>query len=210
MRFRRADPLVRGQLKTLVYAVSVVATAAAALAAVTALVGPSELIDLLGFVVVVAALLCVPASVAVAVVRHGAFDIDRAISRTLSYAIVTAILVGLYAGGVVALGAFARSVTGETGDLVVALSTLAVAAAFAPVRRHVQSLVDRRFNRARIDALRAVDEFGRRLRDEVDPAAVVADLRGTVVRTLQPSNASVVTVAGSATSPHWPRSPGRT
>lgn len=92
-------------------------------------------------------------------------------------------------------GTAARALVGESSDLVVAVSTLVVPAAFNPARRRVQAAVDRRFDRARIDGLRAVDEFGRRLRDEVDLHPVVTGLRRTAVRAVEPTMASVVPVA---------------
>lgn len=201
VRFRRGRPEVRDQVKLLLFGVSLVAGAAAVLTAVTLVAGETPLIAVVGLALMVATLLCIPITVAVAIVRHRAFEIDRAISRTVAYALITAIAVGVYAAGVLAFGTLARAVAGESGDVVVALSTLLVASAFQPMRRRVQGAVDRRFNRARVDGMQAAEEFSRRLRDEVDLAAVVADLRGTVVRTLQPSSASVVTVGGSGERP---------
>jgi hypothetical protein len=130
----------------------------------------------------------VPASMGIAVLRHRLFDIDRIVSRTVSYAIVTVVLAGVYATGVLGFGGLLRAVTGgRGGDLVVAASTLAVAAAFGPVRRRAQSAVDRRFNRARYDAQRTIEAFSQRLRDEVDLAALTEDLQRVVALTVHPS-----------------------
>ncbi len=130
------------------------------------------------------AILAVPVCVGVAVLRYHLYDLGRVVSRTLSYAIVTAVLVGLYVAGVT--GA-ARLAPGNS-SLAVAASTLAVAALFQPLRRRVQSAVDHRFNRARYDADRTIDAFTRRLRDEVDLDAVRADLLQVVHGTMQPSS----------------------
>jgi hypothetical protein len=135
----------------------------------------------------------------IAILRYRLYDIDRILSRTLAYAIVTIGLIGVYVGGVVALGSLARLLTGEAGDLVVAVSTLMVAAAFAPLRRRVQILVDRRFNRSRVDALRAAERFGRQLRDQVDLGTVVTELREAATMTVQPRSVSVHTVQRPAT-----------
>jgi hypothetical protein len=110
-----------------------------------------------------------PVMVANAVLRYRLYELDRIISRTASYAVLTAILGAIYATAVIGFGFIARAVTGDGGgELVVAASTLAVAAAFRPLRRRVQETVDRRFNRAQFDATRTLEDFGQRLRDEVD------------------------------------------
>lgn len=127
-----------------------------------------------------------PVGVTVAVLRGGLFDIHRLVSRVVAYTLVVAVLATGYLGLVLLLGAAARGISGESGDLVVALSTLAVAALFQPVQRRVRSAVDRRFDRARYDARRAADTFAARLRDEVDLSVVSDDLARVVDRTLQP------------------------
>jgi hypothetical protein len=138
-----------------------------------------------------------PLAIAAAILRYRLYDIDRVISRTVSYVVLTALLIGVYAAGVVGLGAVLRALTGgEGGDLVVAASTLATAAAFRPLRRRVQAVVDRRFDRARYDAHHTVESFGRRLRDEVDLDALTDDLRGVVAGTLRPGHVSVWLHAG--------------
>ena len=127
----------------------------------------------------------VPVGIGIAVLRHRLFDIDHVLSRTVSYALLTAGLVALYVAVVTGLRALLAPVTGSSEPAVVA-STLAVAAAFQPARRRVQAVVDRRFDRARYDAARTVDAFVRRLRDEVDLDAVTAGLRDTVTATVAP------------------------
>ena len=128
--------------------------------------------------------LCVP--VAVAVLRYRLWDLDRLVSRTVTYAVLTALLVAPYLLIVPAAGRLAQ----RSGSLAVAAATLA-AAAFAPLRRRVQDLVDRRFNRRRYHAARTVDRFAARLRDQVDLDALNAELLAVVDQTMQPQAASV-------------------
>ena len=131
--------------------------------------------------------LAVPVSIGVAVLRYRLFDIDRIVSRTLAYAIVTGLLVGVYAGLVL----LTTEVFGFHTPVAVAASTLAAAALFSPVRRRVQRLVDRRFNRARYDAETTVAAFADRLKDAVNLDSVRDDLAGTVHQALEPAHLSV-------------------
>jgi hypothetical protein len=128
-----------------------------------------------------------PIAICLAILRYRLYEIDRIISRTLAYAIVTGLLVGVYAGLVL----LATRVLPLSSPVAVAAATLAVAALFAPVRRRVQRIVDRRFNRARYDADRTVEAFAGRLKDAVDLDTVVADLAGLVRQTLEPMHVSV-------------------
>jgi hypothetical protein len=128
-----------------------------------------------------------PISIGVAILRYRLYDIDRIISRTLAYAIVTGLLVGVYAGLVL----LATQVLKFHSSVAVAASTLVAAALFNPVRRQVQHTVDRRFNRARYDAEHMVAAFAGRLQDAVDSDAVRADLTGVVHTALEPTHVSV-------------------
>jgi len=133
------------------------------------------------------ALLCPPLAVAVAVLRYRLYDLDRVVSRTLTYGLVT-VLLGLgYAAVVLGLG----RLLGQDSSLVVAAATLAAVAAFAPLRRRVQALVDRRFNRRRYDAARTVEQFAARLRDQVDLDAIHAELVAVAGQTMQPTRTSL-------------------
>jgi hypothetical protein len=123
----------------------------------------------------------------VAVLRYRLFDIDRVISRTLAYAIVTGVLVGVYAGIVL----LATRVLPFSGSVAVAVATLAVAALFYPLRRRVQKMVDRRFYRARYDADKIIAAFAARLQDAVELDVVRADLAGSVQQALEPAHVSV-------------------
>lgn len=147
--------------------------------------------SLLGDLLTPAGIVVVAASLGISILRYRLYDIDRVVSRTLGYALVTAVLVGIYAGAVILLGAVARAVTGSASDLVVAVSTLVVAAAFRPVRQRVQAVVDRRFNRARYDAERTNQLFAARLRNEVDLSQVRGDLVGTVRHAVAPASVSL-------------------
>jgi len=137
--------------------------------------------------VLVLAFAALPASIGVGILKYGLYEIDRIISRTLAYAIVTGLLVGVYAGLVL----LATQVLAVTSPVAVAASTLAAAALFSPLRRRVQKAVDRRFNRARYDADRTAAAFAARLKDEVDLDAVKVDLAGLVHQALEPAHVSV-------------------
>jgi hypothetical protein len=124
----------------------------------------------------------------VAILCYRLYEIDRIINRTLVYGLLTALLAGVYAAGAVLLP---RLLDLGDSQLTVAASTLAVAALFQPARRRVQSLVDRRFNRARYDAARTVERFSARLRNEVDLDTLNAELLAVVDQTMQPTSASL-------------------
>jgi hypothetical protein len=132
-------------------------------------------------------LLSVPLAIAVSVLRYRLWDLDRLVSRTVTYALVTAVLLLPY---LVVVPAASRAFEGS-GSLAVAAATLAVAALFQPLRRRVQDLVDRRFNRRRYDAARTVEDFAARLRDQVDLDALHGELLAVVAQTMQPTTASL-------------------
>jgi hypothetical protein len=123
----------------------------------------------------------------VGILRYRLYEIDRLVSRTLAYAILTALLVGTFIG-LVALSTNTLAISGRVG---VAASTLAAAALFNPLRIRIQRLVDRRFNRAHYDAEATVAAFTARLRDAVEIDAIRADLLDAVNRAVQPTHASV-------------------
>jgi len=135
------------------------------------------------------ALLCLDVAVAVAVLKYRLYEIDRVISRTLAYAIVTGLLVGVYAGLVL----LATHLLSVKSPVAVAGATLVAAALFSPLRSRVQRAVDRRFNRARYDADQMVAVFAARLKDAVDLDAVQADLASVVQRALEPAHVSLWT-----------------
>jgi hypothetical protein len=182
VRFRRARGIERQQLRWVALAAALMLLAAPVILAASAL-GIPVLVDW-------AAAVCVavlPLAVGAAVLRYRLYDLDRIISRTLAYGLLTLLLGGGYALVVLGLG----RLLGRESPLVVAAATLAVAALFQPARRRIQAAVDRRFNRRRHDAARIVEGFGARLRDQVDLDTLTADLLGVVDQTMQPTQASL-------------------
>jgi hypothetical protein len=186
--YRRSSGERRQQLKWLL----VGATAGVAGLAVSSAVHGTGLIGLLSKVAGATGLLALPVSMGVAVFRYRLLDIDRILSRTLSYAIVTGLLVGVYAGLVL----LATRVLDVHGTVAVAAATLAAAALFAPVRQRVQRIVDRRFNRARYDADRTIAGFRARLNEAVDLDTIQADLTVAVAGSLEPAHVSVWLAGG--------------
>jgi len=182
VRWRRGTAETRQQLKWLVLA----AVTVLALYLVQGFVH-SSIPDWLGVILWLVVAAALPAAIAAAILRYRLYDIDRLISRTVSYTTVTAVLAGAY----IALVATATRLLPVSSSISVAASTLAVAALFNPVRRSVQRRVDHRFNRSRYDATRAVEGFSSRLRDELDIVTVQSDLLKVVTTTLQPTHTSV-------------------
>jgi hypothetical protein len=182
LRFRSSRGVERQQMRW-------VAAGAAGAVAGLLLALPSGLGIAPNFVshIIFPALLCPPVAIGVAVLRYRLYDLDRVISRTLTYGLLT-VLLGLgYTGVVLGLGRLLP----DSSSLVVAAATLAVAGLFQPFRRRVQALVDRRFNRHRYDAARTVDGFAARLRDQVDLDALHGELLAVVDQTMQPTRASL-------------------
>jgi hypothetical protein len=132
----------------------------------------------------------IPVAMGIAIFKYRLYAIDRIISGTVSYALLTGAMAVLYAAGMLLLGALLRPLAG-TNDLAVAGSTLAVAGLFSPARRSIQTFVDRRFNRARYDAALTVDAFVARVRDAAELATLRADLMTTVAKTVHPAHVSV-------------------
>jgi hypothetical protein len=186
-RYRRARTAERAQLKWLVYAGALIVVALLAEALVEQIIGPGTATGDLQNAVLSGAVALVPLAIGIAVLRYRLYDIDRVISRTLAYAIVTGLLAGVYAGLVL----LATQVLGLHSTVAVAAATLAAAALFNPVRRRVQKAVDRRFNRARYNADQTVAAFAARLKDAVDLDAVHDDLAGVVHQALEPAHVSV-------------------
>jgi hypothetical protein len=190
LSWRRSSGDRRQQLKWLM-------SGAAALAASQAIIQPvlnfgpglPDQVRLLLNVLLGLGAAALPACLGIAVLRYRLYDIDRIISRTLAYAIVTGLLIGLYAGLVL----LATEVLSFRTSVAVAASTPAAAALFNPLRRRVQRMVDRRFNRARYDADQTIAVFAARLKDTTDLDAVRNDLATAVHRALEPVHVSVWT-----------------
>jgi hypothetical protein len=183
LRFRRARGLERLQLRWLAWGAAL--AAAALLVALTALVVEGDSVVLQAAVGMCVALL--PLATGAAILRYRLYDLDRIISRTLAYGLLT-VLLGLgYAGVVLGLGRLLP----QGSSLAVAAATLVVAAVFQPARRRVQQTVDRRFNRRRYDAARTIAAFSDRLREQVDLDTLSADVLAVVDHTMQPTRASL-------------------
>jgi hypothetical protein len=196
LSWRRSAGVRRQQVKWLAGGAAVT-VASAIVAAVFSSPGATSTIQDWGDNIAWFGLAALPLSMGVGILRYRLYEIDRIISRTLAYAVVTALLVGVYAGLVL----LSTHVLTLKSPVAVAASTLAAAALFAPVRRRVQRVVDRRFNRARYDAELTVTAFAARLKDAVDLDAVRGDLAAVVQDTLEPVHVSVWLSERSAVSP---------
>jgi len=182
VRFRRARGVERQQLRWLAVGAAPVAVAVAALAA-QALTGNEVNLNWLPGV----CLAILPLAIGAAILRYRLYDLDRIISRTVTYGLLTMLLGLGYAGVVLGFGRLLP----QGSSLVVAGATLAVAAVFQPVRRRIQTLVDRRFNRRRHDAAQTIAAFSTRLRDQVDLTTLTGELLAVVDQTMQPTRASL-------------------
>jgi hypothetical protein len=192
LRFRRGGPVERRQLTWFLFATAVNAVFLF-LDSVLGVLPPTLPFELVS----AASFALLPLAVGVAVFRYRLFEIDRIVSRTVSYGLLTAGLIGLYLLVVALLRPLLEPLTGSSA-LAVGASTLAVAAVFNPARRRLQAVVDRRFDRARYDAARAVEAFAARLRDQVDLDEITEGLCETVTATVAPGRMAV-----------WLRTPGR-
>jgi cell shape-determining protein MreD len=135
----------------------------------------------------------VPIAVGFAVLKYRLYNIDVIINRTLVYSALTAALVAVYFGGVAATEAVVRTLTGQEQQpqLAIVVSTLVIAALFNPLRRRIQSFMDRRFYRRKYDAAKTLEAFSAKLRDETDLDALSDDLVGVVRETMQPAHVSL-------------------
>jgi hypothetical protein len=195
IRFRRSSGRERLQLKWVFYT--------AALTASSFLISfvlpepiPQAAQDAV-FLVGVAAFAAIPIAAGMAILRHRLYDIDLLINRTLVYGLLTLSLAVVYVGGIVSLQGLFRTLTGQESQLAVVASTLMIAALFGPLRRRIQSAIDRRFYRGKYDAAKTLEAFSSRLRDETDLESLSGDLVGVVRETVQPAHASL-----------WLRGPG--
>ena len=184
VRLRRSRGVERLQLKWIASASAIFALAV--VAAVAGLATGQEWVA----VFMILSFPLIPLSAGVAVLRHRLYDIDLVINRALVYGSLTALLAASYVGLVLLLGAALSPVTSGS-DLAIALSTLAVAALFRPIRGRVQTLVDRRFYRHRYDAARTLERFASRLRAETDLEALRAELLGVVRESMAPAHVSL-------------------
>jgi hypothetical protein len=142
-------------------------------------------------VLVMAGVVGLPVAVGIAILRYRLYNIDLLINRTIVYGSLTVALALVYIGSVVLLQAFLRTLTGQESQLAVVASTLAIATLFNPLRRRVQSFIDRRFYCRKYDARKTLEAFSSKLRDETDLDALRDDLVGVVRETMQPAHVSL-------------------
>jgi hypothetical protein len=191
-RLRRARGVERQQLKWFAYAVAVLAGGTTLTNVVSNAVGVGWL-RWVGFLPTIVGLVGLPVAVGIAILRYRLYNIDLLINRTLVYGALTATLALIYFGGVAATEAIFRALTGqeEQPQLAVVISTLVIAALFIPLRRRIQSFIDRRFYRSKYDAAKTLEGFSAKLRDETDLDALSNDLVGVVNETMQPAHVSL-------------------
>jgi hypothetical protein len=193
LRLHRARGIERQQIKWPAY-FAVMATGGSVLydTAISEAIG-SSLLEWAGFIISIAALVSFPVSVGIAMVRYRLYEIDTLINRTLVYGLLTAILAGIYFGSVTATQALFRTLTGQEQlpQLVVVASTLVIAALFNPIRRRMQSFIDRSFYRRKYDAAKTLAAFNSRLREVTDLDSLRGDVLGVVRETMQPEHASL-------------------
>ena len=148
-------------------------------------------LHMLGYVPALVGILGVPTAVGIAILRYRLYDIDIIINRTLVYSSLTAMLIGLYFGGIVVLQRIFVLLTGEKSTLAVVASTLLIAALFTPLRHRIQSFIDKRFYRRKYDARRTLESFSATLRKETDLDQLSAELVGVIAETMQPAHISL-------------------
>jgi hypothetical protein len=182
VRFRRARGTERQQLRWVALAAAAVSLAAALVLAAMLTETPALFGWGLGLCAAV-----LPLAIGAAILRYRLYDLDRIISRTLAYGLLTVLLGGGYAGVVLGLG----QLLGRDSSLVVAMATLLVAAVFQPARRRIQAVVDRRFNRRRYDAARTIEQFSSRLHQQIDLSTLTAELLAVAERTVEPKMVSL-------------------
>jgi hypothetical protein len=190
VRLRSSNGVEHQQVKWFTYAVTMLATSATLAYVVSESMGVVWL-DWASSVLVLASVVGLPVAVGIAILRYHLYDIDLLINRTLVYGTLTAVLAGLYFGSIVVLQVLFRALTGEGSQLVVVASTLTIAALFNPLRRRIQSFIDRSFYRRKYDAVKTLETFSTKLRDETDLDALSGELLGIVRETMQPIHVSL-------------------
>jgi hypothetical protein len=183
LRFRRSQGVERQQLKWFTYA-GVLLFSWSIVDPVLPEVAPFTIF--FGLTIAL-----VPVAAGIAVLRYRLYDIDRLINRTLVYGLLTALLAGVYAGAVLVLGPMFGGMGRDPPSWVVAGVTLAVAVLFQPARRRVQVVVDRRFNRRRYNAVKTIEAFSTRLRDQIDLDTLSSELLAIVDQTTEPTRISL-------------------
>ena len=189
-RLRHAGRIERQQIKWFAYATAVAISGVILKNTVYPVVGVTW-VWWVGLVLTTVGVVSSPAAMGIAIFRYRLYQIDILINRTLVYGPLTAVLAAVYLGGVVFLQYAFRSLTEEGSQLAVVASTLIIAALFIPLRRRIQSFIDRRFYRSKYDARKTLEAFSSRLRDATDLEALNDDLVAVVVETMQPAHVSL-------------------
>ena len=190
VRLRRSGGRERLQVKWVAYAAVLTATSFATSFLVSLLPSGQTAADIF-FLIGVAGFTSIPVAAGIAILRYRLYEIDLLINRTLVYGSLTVMLVAVYAGSIVVLQGMLRALTGQESQLAIVASTLAVAALFTPLRRRVQSFIDRRFYRRKYDAAKTLQAFSARLRDETDLDALNDELVSVIRETIQPAHVSL-------------------
>jgi hypothetical protein len=190
LRMRRARRVERQQLKWFAYAAVVLVGGAVLDFTVSEATGLQWLREI-GFVLFMVGLVSMPMAIGIAVLRYRLYNIDRIINRTLVYGSLTAMLLAVYFGDIVLFQRIFVLLTGEESTLAVVASTLLIAALFNPLRRRIQSFIDRRFYRNKYDARKTLEAYSARLRNDTDVDALSDDLVGVVTETMQPAHVSL-------------------
>ena len=191
------NPVQRQQTKWLVYAFSVIGVLLVLFLAIGGLVPafnqPDSPYRLARATMTIIFFLLIPLSIGIAILRYRLWDIDVIINRTLVYGMLTAMLALVYAGLVIALQFLLHGLTGQAAEnpLAVVASTLVIAALFNPLRRRIQTFIDRRFYRRKYDAARTLEAFSATLRNEVDLNRLSEQLVAVVQETMQPAHVSL-------------------
>jgi len=190
LRLRRAVGVERQQIKWFAYSAAIFAIGVVLIVIPLAINTPPWY-EWFATAIFAAISPAIPISIGIAILRYRLYEIDTLINRTLVYGSLTATLVALYFGGIVVLQRVFVLLTGEQSTLAVVASTLLIAGLFNPLRRRIQSFIDRRFYRRKYDARKTLEAFSTKLRDETDLDALSDDLVGVVRETMQPAHASL-------------------
>ena len=190
VRRLRASGVERQQLKWFTYASTLAISGVILSYTISEAIGALWL-EWVGYVVLVVGFIGIPISMGIAILRYRLYDIDILINRTLVYGALTATLIALYFGDIVLLQRVFVVLTGEKSTLAVVASTLLIAALFTPLRRRIQSFIDRRFYRKKYDARKTLEAFSAKLREETDLEALNSELVGVVRETMQPAHVSL-------------------
>jgi uncharacterized membrane protein YhdT len=191
MRLRRAKGVERQQIKWFAYAAAATVIGLFLAYVIPTVIDTPLWFERASYAVLIAVIPAIPISIGIAILRYRLYDIDIIINRTLVYGSLTVTLVALYFGGIVVLQRVFVVLTGQQSTLAVVASTLLIAALFTPLRRRIQSFIDRRFYRSKYDARKTLEAFSAGLREETDLDALSDDLVGVVRETMQPAHVSL-------------------